>query len=65
MEEYTTTLTYHTQILGIVRSCMNITIWKVCGPLKVKFFVWLAIQSRFWMVDHLEGMAKLWAMPIM
>lgn len=52
-EEYTTTLVYHAQILGMICSSMNITVWKAWAPPKVKFFACLAIQNSIWTADHL------------
>ena len=50
---YTAKSAYLAQFFGIIRSPMELAVWKAWAPPKVKFFAWLAMQNRVWTADRL------------
>jgi hypothetical protein len=52
--EYSTSLAYEAQFLGLVHSDMYSIIWKAWAPPKAKHHAWLAIQNWLWTTDRLQ-----------
>lgn len=51
---YTASTAYKAQFFGLTLSPMDLIVWKVWAPPKVKIFAWLALQDRIWTADRLE-----------